>query len=259
VVQRHMARAQTCKGMVVHTHMVVHTELHRWLPMRTGSTEGRDPTQAMRLADTTVSRQMGLCSTGTTARRTTLTDHHPITKVREEGRLACTILHKATAPRPANRGRRAPVLRLTNTKPLHICMTTPSRTGMRRIEGAGPREAIPVHTVMGPLDLLALPDRTARPGVKVEIIEVAARIAKLRLESLEYRMQPLAPRRWFAHLRRWTAPWRWPVVARRGSVRSRRAVRAKMKIVSRPWILRAARLQLRFCPSPPAPAPTVLC
>ena len=60
-------------------------------------------------------------------------------------------------------------------------------------------------------------------GVKVEIIELAARIAKLRLE---HRMQPLAARRWSAHLRRWTAPWRWPVVARRGPVRSRRAVRA---------------------------------
>jgi hypothetical protein len=33
VAQRHMARAQTCTGMVVHTGMLVHTELHRVLPM----------------------------------------------------------------------------------------------------------------------------------------------------------------------------------------------------------------------------------
>ena len=248
--------------------------------MRAGSTEGRDPTQAMRLADTTGGRQMGLCSTGskprrqsitkvlpttiprpraprTTARRTTLTDRHPITAVREEGRLACTILHKATAPRPTTRGRRAPVLRLTNTKPLHICMTTPSRTGMRRIEGAGPREAIPVHTVMGPLDLLALPDRTARP----------ARTARLErtgpLRATTGHLQGAV------HLLKWADHRR----AASGCIRcSRRsfAMRAASsmistltpKIVSRPWILRAARLPSRFCLSPPsisAPAPNVLC
>ena len=145
---------------------------------RVGSTGGRGHTEAMRLVDTTGEAMKATCCTRNRARP------HPIMKVPlttmrkaarhtrdrrmfrrgtcteaeapwrwEAVRPPCTIiLHTAVVRRPITRGRQALVLLRTNTKARDIHMTTHRRTGMHRMEGAGPLAAIWLsawaHTLM---------------------------------------------------------------------------------------------------------------